>query len=198
MRNQSAEDSARVAALVERARGGDDRAFEGLVTLYQDRIHSYVARMLNDPEEAFDITQDAFVRAYQSLPRFRGTASFQTWLYRIATNLAIDAIRRGRRRNEGAISLDAPLDTPEGSVVRELPDEGRGPELEAAGQAVRQEVEAALLQVSPRLRPVLVMYDLQGMSYQEIAQVLGCPLGTVKSRLFNARMQLKELLEGRV
>jgi len=183
---------------VERAQRGDDRAFESLVGTYRDRIHSYVSRMVRDPDEALDISQDTFLRAYQSLSRFRGSASFQTWLYRIATNLSIDAIRRSKRRQEATVSLDAPVDTGEGQVMRELADESRGPELAATGRAVQDEVAAALEQMSPTLRPVLVMYDLQGMSYQEIAEVLGCPLWTVKSRLFNARMQLKELLAERL
>jgi RNA polymerase sigma-70 factor, ECF subfamily len=198
VRGQHSDDSARVAALVERAQRGDDRAFESLVGTYRDRIHSYVSRMVRDPDEALDISQDTFLRAYQSLSRFRGSASFQTWLYRIATNLSIDAIRRSKRRQEATVSLDAPVDTGEGQVMRELADESRGPELAATGRAVQDEVAAALEQMSPTLRPVLVMYDLQGMSYQEIAEVLGCPLGTVKSRLFNARMQLKELLAERL
>jgi RNA polymerase sigma-70 factor (ECF subfamily) len=198
VKSQPSDDSARVASLVERAKQGDDRAFESLVGAYKDRIHSYVSRMVRDPEEALDIAQDTFLRAYQSLPRFRGASSFQTWLYRIATNLSIDAIRRTKRRQDSTVSLDAPLDTNEGQVMRELPDEGRGPELTAAGRSVQEEVAAALQLLSPALRPVLVMYDLQGMSYQEIAQVLGCPLGTVKSRLFNARLQLKQLLEDRL
>jgi RNA polymerase sigma-70 factor (ECF subfamily) len=183
--------------LVERARAGDSRAFETLVRAYKDKIFVYVSRMLPDTAEAEDITQDTFVRAYQSLGGFRGASSFQTWLYRIASNLVIDSVRRHRRRHEGIISLDAPVDTDEGELTRELADMRRGPEDQATGAAVQKEVRAAIAKISPKLRAVLVMYDIQGMSYQEIAQILGCPLGTVKSRLFNARMQLKELLEER-
>lgn len=186
-----------IAALVERARNGDARAFEGLVDTYKDRIYSYVSRMLHDPVEAEDIAQDTFVRAFQNLPSFRGASTFQTWLYRIAGNLVIDSVRRQRRRDDGAISLDAPMDTDEGLMSRELADDRRGPHELAESVAVREEVERALARLTPRLRTVLVMYDLQGMSYQEIADALGCPLGTVKSRLFNARAQLKTLLEQR-
>lgn len=185
------------AALVEQARQGDARAFEALVNRYKDKIYVYVNRMIHDSVEAEDITQDTFLRAYQSLVNFRGASSFQTWLYRIASNLVIDAVRRRKRRDDGNISLDAPVDTDEGEVGRDLPDERRGPEELAAGAAVQEEVRNAISQISPKLQPVLVMYDLQGMSYQEIADVMGCPLGTVKSRLFNARAQLKEMLEER-
>jgi len=185
------------AALVEQARQGDARAFEALVDRYKDKIYVYVTRMIHDPVEAEDITQDTFLRAYQSLANFRGAASFQTWLYRIASNLVIDAVRRRKRRDDGNISLDAPVDTDDGEVSRELADERRGPEDLAASSAVQEEVRNAIGDISPKLRSVLVMYDLQGMSYQEISDSMGCPLGTVKSRLFNARAQLKELLENR-
>lgn len=184
-------------ALVERAKNGDRRAFEGLVDSYKDKVFLYVSRMLRDPEEAHDIAQETFVRAYQSLPGFRGASSFQTWLYRIASNLVIDSVRRHRRREDSAVSLDAPVDTDEGQMGRDLADDRRGPEALAESSAVQYEVQRAIAKVTPKLRAVLVMYDIQGMSYQEIAEVLGCPLGTVKSRLFNARSQLKDLLEQR-
>ena len=197
MTNHPSSTGVAIAALVERAKSGDPRAFEGLVDAYKDRIYSYVSRMLHDPVEAEDIAQDTFLRAYQSLPNFRGASSFQTWLYRIASNLVIDSVRKQKRRQNHAISLDAPMDTDEGMMARELPDERRGPDELAESVAIQEEVKLAIAQVSARLRSVLVMYDLQGMSYQEIAEVLGCPLGTVKSRLFNARAQLKDLLERR-
>lgn len=197
MTSQSGMSGPEIAALVERARNGDARAFEGLVDAYKDKIYSYVSRMLHDPVEAEDIAQDTFVRAFQNLPNFRGASTFQTWLYRIAGNLVIDSVRRHRRREDGAISLDAPMDTDEGLMSRELADDRRGPHELAESAAIREEVEMALARLTPRLRTVLVMYDLQGMSYQEIADALGCPLGTVKSRLFNARAQLKSMLEQR-
>ena len=100
-----------IAELVERARDGDARAFEALVNRYKDRIYSYVSRMLHDPVEAEDIAQETFVRAFQSLPHFRGASSLQTWLYRIASNLVIDSVRRQKRREDNALSLDAPVAT---------------------------------------------------------------------------------------
>ena len=183
-----------IAALIDRARTGDARAFEALVETYQDRIYTYAARMLNDPVEAEDIAQETFLRAYMSLARFRGTASFQTWLYRIAGNLVIDAVRRRRRRDDFTFSIDEPIETGHGSFEREFADERRGPEELADSAVVTAEVGQAVAQLSDTLRPVLVMYDLQGLSYQEIAVILGVPLGTVKSRLYNARIQLKMLL----
>lgn len=195
MTRRSERDAIATEALVERAKRGDNRAFEALVDIYKDKIYTYVLRMLRDPAEAEDVAQDAFLRAYQSLPKFRGASSFQTWLYRIASNLVIDSVRRQKRRQDGGVSLDAPMDTEEGQMARELADEHRGPEELAESAALQQEVAEAISQISPRLRTVLVLYDIEGMSYQEIADILGCPLGTVKSRLFNARAQLRELLE---
>lgn len=196
-RGAATEDTS-VAELVEKARQGDKRAFGSLVELYKDKIYSYVSRMLQDPSEAQDVTQEAFVRAYEALPAFRGASSFRTWLYRIASNLAIDSVRGRKRRGRNAIPLDQPLDSEEGELAPQLAEESRGPAEEALSQELQQKVQEAILELSPKLRPVLILYDLQGMSYREIAQTLGCPLGTVKSRLFNARNQLKDILEERL
>ena len=189
-----------VEGLVAGARQGDPQAFERLVGHFQDRIYNYVARMVHDPTEAEDVAQDTFVRAYQALPHFRGASSFQTWLYRIASNLAIDAARSRKRRRWNAVSLDDPLDSNEDSELgRDLPDDlSRGPEAELESAETRQLVLEAIGQLSSKLRPVIVLYDLQGLSYQEIAEILGCPLGTVKSRLFNARRQLRDKLKDRL
>ena len=189
-----------VEALVSRARAGDDAAFEVLVGKYKDRIYNYVARMVHDPTDAQDVAQETFVRTYQALPAFRGASSFQTWLYRIASNLAIDTARSHRRRRWSTVSINEPLDGEEHSELgRDLEDEvSLGPEEELEAKEIRQQVREAIAELSDKLRPVIILYDLQGMSYQEIAQILGCPLGTVKSRLFNARNQLREKLKDRL
>jgi RNA polymerase sigma-70 factor, ECF subfamily len=184
-----------VEGLVSRARAGDYRAFDELVELYQDKIHNYVVRMVGDASAAEDIAQEAFVKAFRNLGSFRGASSFQTWLYRIASNLTIDAVRR-RRRKDNTVSLDAPLEGDEGQMARELEDvsvPGPAGRLETA--ELQGVVHSAIQELSPKLRTVVVLYELQGLSYEEIAEVLGCPLGTVKSRLFNARMELKGKLQ---
>lgn len=184
-----------VDELVERSRDGETAAFDQLVALYKDRIYNYVARMVHDPIEAEDIAQEAFVKAYRNLPSFRGASTFQTWLYRIASNLTIDSVRR-RRRRENTCSLDAPLDTDEGSMPREQEDTHCiGPMRNLERAELQRQVHRAIQQLSPKLRSVVVLYELQGLSYEEIATILGCPLGTVKSRLFNARMELKNRLQ---
>jgi RNA polymerase sigma-70 factor, ECF subfamily len=189
-----------IEALVEQARAGSHHAYEQLVGHYQDRIYNYVVRMVHEPAEAQDIAQETFVRAYQALPNFRGASSFQTWLYRIASNLAIDAARSRKRKRWNTVSLNEPIENDENSELgRDIPDEWTaGPAEAIESDETRAEVWKAISELSDKLRPVVVLYDLQGQSYQEIADMLGCPLGTVKSRLFNARSQLREKLKDRL
>jgi len=183
-----------IEMLVERAREGDRAAFGQLVDEYKDKIYNYVARMLNDPYEAEDVTQEAFLRAFRSLPRFRGASSFHTWLYRIASNLAIDVVRK-RKRQEPTFSLDQPLESDEGEYERELPDETGGPEDRTSTRETRIAVRRAIMGLPEKLRDVMILYELQGETYEDIAGILDVPLGTVKSRLFNARNRLKESLQ---
>jgi len=190
----------RIEKLVARAQVGDDAAFEQLVEQYQDRIYNYVVRMVQDPAEAQDVAQETFVRAYQALPEFRGASSFQTWLYRIASNLSIDAARSRKRRGWNTVSINEPIDSDDDSELgRDLPDENtRTPAQELESSEMREQVWEAIAELSDKLRPVIILYDLQGSSYQEIADILGCPLGTVKSRLYNARNQLRDKLKKRL
>jgi RNA polymerase sigma-70 factor, ECF subfamily len=188
-----------ISELVAGARAGDTDAFEALVKHYYPRIYDYVTRMVRDPVEAEDVAQEAFVRAYQALPTFRGDASFQTWLYRIASNLAIDASRHRKRRQWQMASLDEPLDLRDSQVAREPVDDRTRPPAEMVEAfALQEQVQGAIAELSDKLRPVVILHDLQGLSYEEIAHTLGCPLGTVKSRLFNARCQLRDKLRHRL
>jgi RNA polymerase sigma-70 factor (ECF subfamily) len=182
-----------VERLVRRAQDGDRDAFTQLVDAYKGKIYNYVLRMLGDPDTAEDVAQEAFIKAYSSLVDFRGASSFQTWLYRIAGNLAIDTMRR-RKYRQGTYSLDQPLETGDGEVERDIEDERAGPERELQSAELRERVDEAILKLSPKLRTVILLYELQGLSYEDIARIVGAPLGTVKSRLFNAREQLKRML----
>lgn len=182
-----------IERLVRHAQDGDRDAFTRLVDIFKTKIYNYVLRMLGDPDTAEDVAQEAFIKAYSSLVDFRGASSFQTWLYRIAGNLAIDTMRR-RKYRQGHVSLDQPLDTGDGEVDREIEDERAGPERQLQSAQLKQKVDEAILKLSPKLRTVILLYELQGLSYEDIARVVGAPLGTVKSRLFNAREQLKRLL----
>ncbi len=187
-----------ISELVRNARQGDDEAFGMLVEQYQDQIYGYVSRMLHDPEEAEDVAQEVFIRAYQNLAGFREAASFQTWLYRIATNLTIDAARARKRHWADTFSLDEPMETDEGEMRRQLPADRRGTVSQAESSQLQRIVGETIAQLSSKLRTVITLYDIEGLSYKEIAEVLGCPVGTIKSRLFNARNQLRDMLAEKI
>lgn len=184
-----------VFQLVERSRAGDRASFDALVRRYYALAYNLAFRMLSDPDRAADATQAAFVRAYRAMPRFRQEANFSTWLYRIVTNVCLDALRRPER---GEQSLTV-ADEEEGPRLEEIdiPDRAADP-AHTAEQRERQEVvQEALKQLRDDHRAIVVMYDLQGMAYEDIARVLRVPLGTVKSRLNRARHALKEALASR-
>lgn len=183
--------------LVDRALDGDIAGFEKLVTRYQNKIMGYVGRMTNgDREEAEDITQEAFIKAYRSLDSFRGQASFSTWLYKIATNLCIDRARTKKRRPQQAYSLDEPMDKEEeGGGGREIADSRFEPSKGVERDELRTLVRQTVGEMPDKQRQVLIMCDLQGMPYEEIAAALDIPLGTVKSRIFHARADLARRLK---
>lgn len=180
--------------LVAQARRGDPGAFEQLALLYKDRLYNYILRMIGDPTEAEDLAQEVFLRAFLGLPRFRGAAAFSTWLYRIASNLCVDALRRRRRDERRTYNLDAPMEAEDRELARDFPDSSPTPEQALAHTELRRNVEEAIESLSPKLREVVILFDVMGVPYEEVSQIVGCPLGTVKSRLFNARMQLREML----
>jgi RNA polymerase sigma-70 factor (ECF subfamily) len=182
--------------LVERALDGDIAGFEKLVTRYQNKIMGYVGRMTNgDREEAEDITQEAFIKAYRNLDSFRGQASFSTWLYKIATNLCIDRARTKKRRPQQAYSLDEPFDKEDESGGREIADSRFEPSKGVERDELRSLVRETVAEMPEKQRQVLIMCDLQGMSYEEISANLDIPLGTVKSRIFHARADLARRLK---
>ena len=169
--------------LVRRCQQGDRSAFDELVRRHYKRAYALALRMLGNRDDASDAVQQAFIRAYQGLAGYRGGAAFSTWLYRIVVNVCLDMSRRSKRANAASLSRSPEEEAPE----KELPDDRLGP-AEKALQAARVEaVHKALQHVQPTYRAVLVMYELQGMSYEQIAQALGIPVGTVKSRLNRAR-----------
>lgn len=183
------------AYLVERSLDGDVAGFEKLVSRYQNKIIGYVGRMTNgDREEAEDITQEAFIKAYRNLDSFRGQASFSTWLYKIATNLCIDRARTKKRRPQQAYSLDEPFEGEEGGG-REIADSRYEPSKGVERDEMRALVRQTVADMPEKQRQVLIMCDLQGMPYENIAEVLGIPIGTVKSRIFHARADLARRLK---
>lgn len=186
------QDLASELALVERCRKQDTEAFGKIVDAYQHRVFGFVRRMVADPEEAADVSQEVFIRAFQGLVRFDGRSSLRTWLFRIAYNLCVDRSRRAERRPpETRIEALAEEDQP-----LEFPDQRWDPELTIMNDELAAIVEAGLASMSEKLKSVLLLHDKEDLAYEEIAQALNLPIGTVKSRLFLARAHLQQVLSG--
>jgi RNA polymerase sigma-70 factor (ECF subfamily) len=180
------------ARLVERAKAQDEAAFEQIMNLYADRLYSYILRMVGNATDAEDLVQETFLRAYQGLPNFDGRASLGTWLYRIATNLCIDHQRR-RARRVPTVSYSGQEDEDGEPAEWDFPDHQTPNPLQAVlNRELEAVVEDAIGKLSPKLRTVLLLYDVEELSYEEIARVLHIPIGTVKSRLNHARAQIQK------
>lgn len=178
--------------LVRRVRDGDRGAFRILVDRYQRKLAALALGMLRDPDDALDVVQDAFAKAYQNLERFKGDSSFYTWLYRITVNLCIDHQRREGRLVR--VPIDAPDDeTSAGPVVSD--DSAASDPVRGAQDAeLRDRLERAMAELTPEHRAVILLREVEGLSYDEISQALDCPKGTVMSRLHYARRQLQAKL----
>jgi len=176
--------------LIERCRAGDVAAFEPLVEKYRQRVWRLAFQVLRDREEAWDCTQDAFVRAFQSLASFRGQSAFYTWLFRIAMNVATDRLRARGAQARAFGTQPVPAEEWE----RTAPDPGARPDQAALGAERRLHIRRALDTLPPNARTIIMLSDVEGLSYREIADVLNCPIGTVMSRLHNARKRLRSAL----
>lgn len=188
--SRSGLDSASEQALIERCRRSDVEAFGKIVDAYQGRVFGFVRRMVPDADEATDISQEVFIRAFQGFSRFDARSSLRTWLFRIAHNLCIDRSRRLKRSPVEA-TLDAIGDE---DVAYDVPDSRWDPEKVIMGDELRRVVESAIGSMSDKLRSVLLLHDREDFAYDEIAQTLNLPVGTVKSRLFLARAHLQAAL----
>ena len=172
------------AQLVRRVQKGDKGAFDLLVLKYQHKIVNLVMRYVRDPDLALDISQEAFLKAYRALPRFRGDSAFYTWLYRIAVNTAKNHLAAQRRR---PMDVELDLQDPEQYELHAKLKETDTPEGMTLSQELRQTVERAIDGLPEDLRTAIILRELDGMSYEEIAQTMDCPVGTVRSRIFRAR-----------
>jgi RNA polymerase sigma-70 factor (ECF subfamily) len=182
----SADDHRLIAECLE----GDTTAFGVLVRRYQERLYNTVYRLVGNAEDSYDVVQEAFLSAYQSLDGFKGDSLFFTWLYRIAVNTAISQ----KRKQRAVVSIDAGRNGEQGVEPVDQSELNRpGHAMEQAEQGRR--VQDALARLSPEHRAVLVMKDMEGQKYEVMAEVLQVPIGTIRSRLHRARLELRELLE---
>lgn len=182
--------------LVQRAVAGDPRAFEMLVVKYQRRIERLVGRMVRDPELVREIGQETFIRAYRALAQFRGESAFYTWLYRIAVNTAKKVLvdmNRDPVVTESALMSAGDEDDETSRVERELTD-GSTPEAVLASKEIARTVNAAIEALSDDLRQAITLREIEGLSYEEIAEMMNCPIGTVRSRIFRAREAIAQKL----
>ena len=170
--------------LVKRVQKGDKGAFDLLVLKYEHKIVNLVMRYVRDPEQALDISQEAFIKAYRALPRFRGDSAFYTWLYRIAVNTAKNYLAAQRRR---PMDIELDLQDPEQYGLHAKLKETDTPEAITLSDELQEILERAIEALPDDLRTAIILRELDGMSYEEIAQTMDCPVGTVRSRIFRAR-----------
>jgi RNA polymerase sigma-70 factor, ECF subfamily len=178
--------------LVRRAQRNERGAFDLLVLKYQHKVVKLVARLLRDPTEAEDVAQEAFVKAYRALGSFRGDSAFYTWLYRIAVNTARNAIASRQRR---PIDYEAELSESEQSNLASRLRHTDTPEATALSEEIRLTVNQAIEQLPEDLRTAIVLREVEGLSYEEIAAAMDCPVGTVRSRIFRAREAIDRALK---
>jgi len=183
------------ALLVERTKRGDVKAFEMLVVKYQRRIERLIGRMVRDVDLIQDIAQETFIRAYRALPQFRGESAFYTWLYRIAVNTAKKSL--GELKRDPLVSETTLASHDDGEETSRADNElsdGETPESLLASKEVAAAVNSAIEALSEDLRQAIVLREIEGLSYEEIATVMNCPIGTVRSRIFRAREAIAERL----
>lgn len=180
------------AALVARARGGDGTAFGELVSRYERKIYRLAKNITQSDEDAEDVLQDTFIKAYEHLDNFQGNSKFYTWLVRIGVNESLMKLRK--RKASRTVPLDEPVDTGEDPVVREIAVWGEDPENKYGQEELRGILNEAIESLKPAFRTVFVLRDIEELSTEETAEALGLSIAAVKSRLLRARLQLREKL----
>lgn len=179
------------ALTVQRVLDGDVNEYEKLVLEYQKNVYNLALRMTGDAEDAADMAQEAFIKAYNSLASYRGDSRFSVWLYRIVSNVCLDFLRARKRRQTVSLSV---VDDEGEETELEISDESASPEKLLERSMTRDAVRRGLQELTPEYRQILILRELQGMSYDEIAETLGLESGTVKSRIFRARKKLCSFL----
>ena len=183
-------------SLVKRVREGDQRAFKLLVERYQRKVYSVAYGMLKDKEESMDVSQEAFVKVYKYLDHFKGDSSFYTWLYRITVNICIDVLRRKNASKGEQVEFDetVKMDAAEANIGALGSQLGTNPQKAALRKELAEKIQAALQEVPEKHRAILLLREVEGMSYEDLARTLEIPKGTVMSRLFHARIKVQKIL----
>ena len=177
--------------LLKRVQKGDLKAFEKIVELYQDKVYGIVYHMLKNKEEAEDIAQEVFIKVYQNMNQFQGKSSFYTWIYRITVNLCFDTLKKDRKM----IYLDEKRKTENGEIMVEIPSEEKCQEELYEERELQQKIRKCIDKLEPNQKLMIVLRDIQELSYEEISNVTNQKMGTVKSQINRARLKLKDLLE---
>jgi RNA polymerase sigma-70 factor (ECF subfamily) len=180
--------------LVRQCQAGDTEAFDELVTRYRTRVFSMIYNMVHSEQDAWDLAQDSFLKAWKSIKRFRGRSSFYTWIYRIVMNVTIDWLRKKHVKGAGAEFNDAIKLREIDPASKTVPKTEALPYETMEREEIRGRIDKAIAQLSAEQRAVILMKEIEGMQYHEIAEALGCSIGTVMSRLFYARKKLQNLL----
>lgn len=181
-------------ALIRRAAGKDASAFEQLMRLHEKSVYNICYRMTNSPDDALDLSQEVFLKLWRTLSQYQFDAAFTTWLYRLTQNVCLDHLRREKRRRHGSLTLTAEQTPDEGEELS-VPDPAPLPEEQLLFREQQKTIQAAMAQLPVEQREVLQLRVVQGLAYEQIAEIMALPVGTVKSRLSRARMQLKQQLQ---
>ena len=178
--------------LIARCKDGDIEAYEQLIQGYQKKVYNIALKMLGNAEDASDAAQEALIKVYKSIAGFKEESSLSTWIYRIATNVCLDELRKKKKSN--VVSIHTNLQTEDGELSVQIEDHRPQPDQVYENLELRQEMKKAIDALNEEHKTVVVLRDIQGMSYEEIAHIMQCSLGTVKSRINRARNTLKNIL----
>lgn len=177
--------------LIKKCIKGDIDAFEKLIANYEKKAYNIALKILKNREDAMDVTQEAFIKVFKSIKNFKGDSSFSTWLYRIVTNASMDFLRKN---SKVVYSIDNPIETENGNISRQIEDKKNNTEELVDKKLTKEMVHSAIDKLEDNFKTVIILRDIEGFSYDEMAKILDCNLGTVKSRLSRARKKLKYIL----
>jgi len=180
--------------LLKKSKKGNIESFEQLISAYQKKVYNIALKIVGNHEDASEMAQEVFIKVFKSIGQFKEESSFSTWIYRITTNVCLDEVRKSKNKIK-MLSIDEDLNVGEGEIKRQFYDSSRLPEISAERNEMRKVLNQAILSLSFEHRIAVVMRDIQGFSYEEIAKTMKCPEGTVKSRINRARNELREILK---